>query len=312
MGVAPAGCSINSGGTIQSLPVGFIGFKFTATFGDEPTTINVATVLSLEGFKFVASLDKLRVAGMNYSDLSLVVTITSNSSEVKFAGRMDSKMGDALVNSDFAVNSSGMSQTLELNLTNWAWGKKGSVNLKTFHFKTSSNIPTSGGCAEFKTKADGLLTIGSVTYRLNNAQFEVNCRGVTLLDLSVEFSHKIKWNGTTAKETFTLHYPYGFGSIGNKTLYGEATFAYSRPLSEKVAGRTFSANVKVSIDFQAWINTVKPQDSSFEFIGYFEAGRVSGDIDCTMDGFNNDFGCEGDVRYNPSWAGVYHKHWDLM
>ena len=309
VGVAPAGCSINSGGTIQSLPVGFIGFQFTATFGDDPTTINVATALSVEGFVFVASLDKLNLAGMNYSNLLLSVKITDGFSEVKFSGKMDSKMGDASVTADFEASKTGLTQILDLNLVNWSWAKKGTMNLEKFHFKTMASIPSSGGCAQFSAVADGLLTIGSTDYTLNNAEIVVNCKGVVLLDLDVQFKHKVKWNGATATETLTFHYPYSDMS-GRKYFTGEASIEYTRHLSEKVESRTFSADVKVAIDFKVNVYPSKPLDSRFEVSGYFEAGRVSGDFDCVMDGKNNDFGCEGDVRYNPSWAGVYHKHWD--
>ena len=308
VGVAPAGCSINSGGTIQSLPVGFVGFQFTATFGDDPTTINVATALSVEGFVFVASLDKLNLAGMRYSNLSFSVKITESLSEVKFSGKMDSKMGDASVLADFAVNSTGLKQTLDLNLINWSWAKKGTMDLKKFHFKTSADIPSSGGCAQFSSQADGLLTMGTIDYTLNNAEITVNCNGIVLLDLDVQFQHTAKWNGATTRETLTLHYPHS-DFMGKKYFKGEASIEYSRHLSKKAGGRTFSADVKVGIDFQVKVYPSKPSDSRFEVSGYFEAGRVSGDFDCVMDGKNNDFGCEGDVRYNPSWAGVYREHW---
>lgn len=311
VGVAPAGCSIASGSTTQSLPVGFIGFQFTATFGDDPTTINVATKLSEEGFVFQASLDKLSVAGMKYWDISFNVNITSSSSEVKFTGNMDSKMGDASVKANFAANSSGLTQTLELNLTDWAWGKKGTVDLKKFHFKTSADIPTQGGCAEFKTAANGQLLIGSTSYNLHNAQLEVDCKGVNLLDLNVDFTHKLQFNGTTATETFKLHYPTT-DKNNKKMLYGEADISYERHLKEKKKGRTFSSDVKVSIDMMIWISPSNPGSGAFEFKGTFDANRVSGDFDCIMDSDNNDFGCDGDVRYNPSWAGVYHLHWERL
>ena len=152
--------------------------------------------------------------------------------------------------------------------------------------------------------------MGSTTYNLHNAQLQVNCRGVKLLDLNVDFTHKVKFNGATATETFKLHYPT---VRDNKNmLYGEAGISYERHLSEKKKGRTFSSDVKVSIDMMIWISPSNPGSGAFEFKGTFDANRVSGDFDCIMDAGNNDFGCEGDVRYNPSWAGVYHLHWDRM
>jgi hypothetical protein len=157
-------------------------------------------------------------------------------------------------------------------------------------------------------KAKRQDTLGTIDYTLNNAEIVVNCNGIVLLDLDVQFKHKAQWNGATTTETLTLHYPYS-DFFGKKYFKGEASIEYTRHLSKKVEGRTFSADVKVGIDFQVKVYPSKPSDSRFEVSGYFEAGRVSGDFDCVMDGKNNDFGCEGDVRYNPSWAGVYNEHW---
>ena len=36
---------------------------------------------------------------------------------------------------------------------------------------------------------------------------------------------------------------------------------------------------------------------------------VSGAVGCSMDPGGADFTCGGELRLNPSWAGVYHFNW---
>ena len=44
--------------------------------------------------------------------------------------------------------------------------------------------------------------------------------------------------------------------------------------------------------------------------GYFDADRVSGAIGCVFQITpDDDFECGGQLRLDPSWAGVYHFEW---
>jgi hypothetical protein len=55
-----------------------------------------------------------------------------------------------------------------------------------------------------------------------------------------------------------------------------------------------------------------PQNSVFKFEGDFEADRVSGKIGGKIDAGGKDFTVGGELRLNPSWAGVYHFDWGEM
>lgn len=305
VGVAPNGCSIQSGTTQQSLPVGFVGFKFSAVFGN--TTLEVATAASVDGFVFEAELANLTLAGMTYRSVELGITIDADSSEVHFAADMDSGMGSMAITSDFVTTSSGMRQSLDASLTNWTWGKKGTVALPKFHFKTSANIPFSGGCASFSSSADGTLIVGGRTLTLESASIAVNCHGVQRLNLSVYYSHKAKWNGIRSTAHLSLVYPTVIS--GTNYLKGEVDFGYERHFSKKYQGKTFSRDVSVEISFSLTINPARPSSSGFAFSGRFDADRVSGDVGCSMDPGATDFSCGGELRLNPSWAGVYHFDW---
>jgi hypothetical protein len=308
VGVAPDGCSIQSGTTQQSLPVGFFGFKFAAAFGD--ATVEVATAVSVDGFAFRSNISNLVLAGMRYRTVELDVTINDKGSEVFFQADMDSGMGSMNVKSDFVTTSTGMRQSLDASLTNWAWGKNGTVMLPRFHFSTSAEIPFTGGCASFTSAADGTLVVGSRTLALETAEISVNCNGVQKLLLSVYYAHTAKWNGISSTAHLKLEYPKLLG--GTKYLRGQVEYGYKRHFSKKYEGRTFSKDVSVAIAFALTVNPLRPADSGFAFSGAFDADRVSGEVGCSMDPGGADFTCGGKLRLNPSWAGVYHFDWGSL
>ena len=311
VGVAPAGCSIQSGDVQQSLPVGFVGFQFSAKFGDSPgTTLNVATKTSVDGFVFQASAANLKVAGMEYKSLVMNINITASDSQFYFDADMASGMGNLKVTANFEANSTGMKQTLQAELTNWGWKKSGTIDLKIFKFNTSADIPLQGGCASFSAAASGSLTVGSRAYTLVGANFAFRCDKITNLYLKVLYEHEVKWNGVTAKSHLELQYPY---NISGKTyLYGDVGFSYERHFSKKYKNRTFSRDVDVSFNLQLELDPGNPAGAGFTFRGDFSADRVSGAIGCSMDPGAGDFTCGGELRLNPSWAGVYHFDWGEM
>lgn len=311
IGMAPNGCSIQSGDVQQMLPIAFAGFQFCARFGDAPgTTVDVATRLSIEGFVFDAEITNLTLAGITYSDLAVHVAITDTSSEFSFIADMKSGMGNMSVDVEFATNAQGIRQSLDAELTDWKWRKSGTVDLEEFRFSTSTTIPAQGACATFDTAASGTLTVGSRELDLVDAHITITCTGVQSLHLKVLYEHTVRWNGVTAAEHLELEYPYTLG--GKKFLCGEVGFSYSRHFSQKYQGRTFSRDVDVDFTTALYIDRKNPALSGFAFEGDFEADRVSGAIGCSMDPGGGDFTCGGRLRLNPSWAGVYHFAWGEM
>lgn len=311
VGVAPSGCSIQSGDVEQSLPVGFVGFQFSAKFGDAPgTTLNVATKTSVDGFVFQASVANLKVAGMEYTSVVMEINITATSSEFSFNADMTSDMGNMEVTAKFKANDKGMNQNLSAELTDWGWKKSDTIDLEVFTFETSADIPLNGGCASFEAEASGSLTVGSRTYTLVGANFAFDCDEITNLYLKVLYEHQVKWSGLTAESYLELQYPYE--EDGKDYLYGDVGFSYDRDFSKEYSGKTFSKTVDVSFDMQLKLNPDNPVDAGFAFSGKFDADRVSGEVGCSMDTGAGDFTCEGKLRLNPSWAGVYHFNWGDM
>lgn len=316
VGIAPTGCQIQSGSEQLELPAAFAGFQFTAEFGD--ATVSVATQVSENGFYFDTTISNLKLAGISYSLVNFHVEVNSSGSEVSFKADMTSGMGNMDVSADFAMDGSSMSQTLEANLTEWGWQKKQTkvkigkikqtvgtkINLPYFHFKTSSNVD--GKCASFSSDADGQLQLGSNTYTLEGASFSFDCNGVKKLYLKISYDHKSTWNNAIVTSSLELNYPYNNKNV----LYGAAGFSYSRHFSEKYKDKTFSRGVTVSINMEVTVNADDPTSSGFAFSGKFDADRVSGDVGCDSTDAGGDFSCYGELRLNPSWAGIYHADWD--
>jgi len=305
VGIAPAGCSIQTGGTQQSLPTGFAGFQFTAAFGD--ATLNVATEISPDGFIFEQSITNLTLAGITYEEVSLSITIDSSGSDIAFTAIMTSGMGDMSVSSDFSATSAAVTQALDATLTDWNWSSA-SVDIVSFHFSTSSTIPTTAsGCASFNASADGQVKIAGSTITLgDDTTVSIDCDGVQALNLDLQYTHTPE-GGAQLTQSLQIRYPYVVN--GRTYLYGATEFVYHRRFSKKYSNQTFSRSVKITIGMQVSVDTQDPTKSGFAFGGQFEADRTSGAVGCSLPVDSRDFSCSGELRLNPRWAGIYRVTW---
>ena len=317
IGIAPDGCTIQTGSTTQSLPVGFAGFQFEAKFGS--ASLDVATELSTDGFVFDASLGNLTLAGITYDEVDLSITINDDGSDLSFTSVLDSGMGDMTIISDFETNTSGTTQSIDATLVDWAWGSD-QVDIESLHFSESATIPTTAsGCASFDAEIDGSITIEGSTLEFIGAEtaeadaagssISIDCDGLQSLYLNVVYTHTSN-DGSELEETLIMQYPDTIN--GSDYFYGETDFSYKKHFSKKYSNKTFSKNVTISIGMSVTVNPDDPASSGFGFWGGFDADRVSGSLDCELPAGSADFSCAGKLRLNPSWAGVYHHNWDSL
>ena len=305
IGIAPAGCSIESNGQTQSLPVGFFGFQFSAQFGS--STFDVATQLTSEGFVFDAEATNFELAGISYPSISLSVKFDSSGSQVSFAGQMTSPLGASDISASFAGSSSVITQDLTASVTDWSMGKEGTFNVPEFKFSTSFTIPFDGGCADIAASASGEMIVKEMTYRLEEASFQFTCKGLVSLVLAINMEHEIL-GGSSVFTEFRVDY----STVGIDKLSGSAVFEYNREFSESLAGRDFDKNVTVRIEVEFELRIGRESEADFSFGGSFDADRVSGEIGCEWESSNKDFRCSGELRLNPSWAGVYRRTWNIL
>ena len=310
VGVAPTGCSIQTGYKQQSLSVGYVGFKFTGSVGD--AKVNIATQLKDGAFVSAGSIDNMKLAGISYKSIKWNVSITTKEADFSFSANMVNAMGDMSVASEFSANSTEVSQSLDASLTDWKWGKEGTVDLKSFSFSTSANIPLeSDGCASFSTSASGEILMGTQDIDLKDAMFAFDCNGVQLVKFDVMYKHTPKYGGKAVTAEFGFEYPTATGGCA-KCLYAWADFSYNRSFSDTYKDVKFERTVKINLAMNVLINPKYPTSTAFTFSGKFEADRVSGDVTIEMDDDMGDFTASGELRLNPSNAGIYTAKWDNL
>ena len=152
------------------------------------------------------------------------------------------------------------------------------------------------------------MIVKKKTYRLEEASFRFTCEGLESLVLAINMEHEIK-GGASIFTEFRIDYS---SQNGIKKLSGSAAFEYKREFSETLAGRDFDKSVTVRIEVEFELVVGKESSARFSFDGSFDADRVSGDIGCDWESSDMDFRCSGELRLNPSWAGVYRRTWDIL
>lgn len=307
IGIAPSGCSIQSGGQTQSLPVGFFGFQFSAQFGS--STFDVATQLTSEGFVFQAQATNFGLAGITYPQITLYVKIDSSGSQVSLTGQMTSALGTADVSANFAGSSSGIAQDLTASVTNWSMGKTGTFDVPKFQFSTSFSIPFGGGCADVSASASGEMLVKSKTYRLKEASFRFTCQGIESLVLAIDMEH-VKTGGGSIFADFRVAYRnINAPGLKFRGLMGAAAFEYQKSKSWELADKDWERNITIRIGVEFRLALSNSSSADFFFGGSFEADRVSGSLGCKWASSGMDFRCDGKLRLNPRHAGVYEKTW---
>ncbi len=294
VGIAPTGCQIQSGDQQVALPAAFAGFQFDGTFANG-TQVSIATQVSANGFEFNGVIADLKLAGFTYTRVMLTVSITNDASQVTFAGKLASEMGNMDVMAGFSYKDNVITQALAANLTNWSWGKSNILDIPKFQFNATASYTALTKCASFSAGANGQLTVGSSTYSIVNSRFTMNCNKVTELHIEVIADHQIKWNNSTATATFSLDYNPDVSMI-----YGSAGFTYERGFSAMIENKRFRRTVRISVTMSATLYLKNQGTSGLSFDGNFSADRVSGEVRCDMTLDFSDFTCGGTLRVNPS------------
>lgn len=215
IGFAPNSCSINVAGKTKTLPAGFAGFAFSATFGT--ATVDVATQVSTNGFTFSSSLGNITLAGVLYKNLSLNVSITGSASSTSFdAVWTAGKLGDSNVHADMSIDSQGLAANISGNIPSFTTRVVGTFELSNFTFSGSAGL--GGSCGYMNSNAAGSLAMKGATYTLNKAVLNLDCNGLQAFAFDISFTH----GGTSSAMSF---------SYNKSTLILTGSFAYSKSVS---------------------------------------------------------------------------------
>jgi hypothetical protein len=209
--------------------------------------------------------------------------------------------------------------------------------LQSFGFTWSSTVPATG-CSTIDVAVSGTAVMGNSSYDLQNAEIGISCATLTKFEFQLQVTHTPSYtnDGGGIEKVVTLYvnwygdgtdspYQQVFGSKGQFTgpsydyvdgFFGSVDLSYKRSFSEEYGDRTFSRNIEVGIGFNLAVyqaTTGAAWTVDVGAMGYFDADRVSGDIECDFEATpSRDFTCSGKITVNPSWAGKYHHTWDNL
>jgi len=201
-------------------------------------------------------------------------------------------------------------------------GSSGSFTVTSFGFSVTVDTMTYG-CTYVDTAFRGSAKVGNNTYTLKNGELAFCGNNVSKFVFAFEVSHYEPWSKVTKTADLTVAWTdipgtyttpaqdrvsYDNGFFGSVNLFATRTF------SKKYSGRTFNRGVTVGIAFGVAVYQPTKGAQYTSVIGgggYFDADRVSGAIGCKFQvSPGTDMNCGGELRLNPSWAGVYHDRWD--
>jgi hypothetical protein len=343
VGIAPKGCSIDAAGTPLSLPDGFAGLRFSATFGS--ATFDLGTQVSPEGFVFDATLGNVNMGGFSLSTLALHVSITSTASSVSFDAAMGSRLGTLVVHADMSADSSGMSwlfsgtictdttgnycnraaldpngqsssPTIAAGAASGSGGSTQNVGYGLPYF-TFSQSGTISSCSSLSGSASGVIVMGGKSYVLAGPNQLMLPDGKTLF-AGTSFSldcHGLQSANFGLQFTHSSQYVKGTGQVTLVLAYSKASdsfqggmdFSFARHVHiHEGSGQTIDRDPSIDLHVDVIITS---SVSQFTFGGSISTSRVEGTWSFTMS-TNGDFAGSIDVRVDIPWGSYRHLHWN--
>ncbi len=282
-------------------------------------TVDMTVYIDSTGFVATTIVEGLHIGGMTLTHASVEVSSIDEFAELQASLETSGGNFDVDIKATKPGNATPGQYTLSIDVEGAELkGESNTFLVNSFSFHYDVTTPTIG-CTTIDAQAAMSVTMGSTTYSLNNVHVVVTCATLTTFEFSVTVSHVQKWNNVTKTGTFSVAWygtpgtfrPKFANPIRYQTgFFGTVDLSAGRTFSKKYKGRTFHRDVTIGIGFGA---TVYQPRANAQYqggagaVGYFDADRVSGDIGCGILG--SDFSCEGEMRLNPSWAGVYHFTW---
>lgn len=316
--------SITNTNCVRNLKLSVRGYRI----GNKTATIKLAAIPG--GFEGSKTFSKLVVGQTEYSNVT--VSISTSRKYAQLDGTLNTNMGKFTISAQVSAPGGVYTQSLKVTGAKLKI-EKGGVDFQDFKFSATAEIPKNG-CATFTNAFGGTFKMKNRTYTINGAKMSISCGKVVLFEFKITVAHTDRETGTTKRATLALAWtnrPGQFddlldpslgdsgGHIGNfsyqKGLFGKVDLSETRRFSKKYKNKTFSRSVTMGVIFGVAIyttpkNPTGPWYAKIGAGGYFDADRVSGSFGCLYEhASSDDFTCGGELRLNPSWAGVYRAHW---
>lgn len=312
------------------------------TVGDG--TFNMTATISSAGVEAHALVNHLVIGGFTLESGSMTISTVKPYVDITAALVMSAGTFDVDILAE-ALDGGGYHLKMTADGADLSAGGS-DFYMQSFGFTWESNVPASG-CTTVDAAVRGSVVIKNATYTLNNAEVAFSCSTLTKFIFSVTVVHKSTWNNQTRQVTLNINWLTGGGTYtptfgpGNKFTFPGDPYSYyagffgtvdlssTRGFSRSGMDRdvTLGLGFSVAVYQQlAYVQTgtqkigpmrlpiLSPAPGAWTVfvgaLGYFDADRVSGDIGCTFEAApSTDFTCGGDIRINPSFAGVWHYDW---
>lgn len=345
-GYSSTGCTVPGLPDGITLDANFFGFLFWSTIGNSGSFL-IAVKKSSTGFQGQVGVTDFTLAGITYQSVQLSVSVTmdpstgqATDSDVSFQAQMKTDIGTFSASVDCSKGTNGIDQSIQVSGADIAFKSGTDFSIDSFAFSVVVQMPAGGGCGYFDTAASGSITMKNSKFTLDDAEIAINCGKVYKFVLWFTYSHYQTWSATTKSVSLLLAYaaqPDSFAVFNSHTdgsgnIFGDAqtTQNFYKALigvvgvsSEREFKRGYKDSSGHTKDFDRIVTVgmflsvavYLPDSGSTAYTasitmgGYFDADRVSGLVGCT---FSNtaDPRCGGELRLNPSWAGLYHYQWN--
>ncbi len=327
--ITDAGGRITTALTVSGVTVGDATFDMTAT-------------IDASGVEASALVSNMVIGGFTLESASISISTVQEYADITAALTTSAGNFDVDINAA-ALSGGGYHIDMTADGADLSVGSS-EFYMQSFGFSWSADVPASG-CTAVDVAVNGSVVMKNTTYTLNNAEVAFSCSTLTKFVFSVTVVHTSTWDNQVKRVTLTVNWLTGGGSytptFGPDNQFSGSTYSYydgffgtvdlssTRGFSRSGMNRTvtlglgFSVAVyqelsSVTTGYQKWgsvsIPITEPAPGPWAVaigaMGYFDADRVSGDIACTFQAAPaTDFTCGGDIRINPSFAGVWHYDW---
>jgi len=283
-------------------------------------TFDMTVFIDTDGWAATTVVEDLAIGGLTLTHASVEVSTIDEFAELQASLETTGGNFDVDIRATAPGNATPGQYTLSIDVEGAELkGASSTFLVNSFSFHYDVTTPTSG-CTVIDAEAAMTITMGSTSYSLDDVHVVITCSTLTTFEFSVTVSHEQKWNNETRTGTLAVAW---YGTAGTfrpkfarpiryeQGFFGSVDLSVKRHFSRKYRGKHFRRDVTIGIGFAA---TVYQPSPGAQFTGgagaggAFDANRVSGGIGCGV--LDDDFSCEGTLRLNPRWAGVYRYTWD--
>lgn len=292
-----------------------IGYKLGSA------TLDIAMHAEHGGFTGTTTLKEDMVLGGTTYLAGSTVTVSTLSPEVSVEGHMRTSIGTFTVKAGVTAPSGSYTVHLAVTGADLVY-KTASFEVTKFHFSTSATFPT-GGTATYhvaSASAGGEVVMKKTTYELIDISLTMTGSTVTHFSFGIKVTH-IK--SSTKSYAFVLKMALdgdggtfdeysSAGALSKKTFHTALLGSIDISQTRRFERSGMERHVKIGMLFGVSVYTTSATSGYHSYIGaggYFDADRVSGGFGCLFGTESMDFSCEGRIRINPRFAGIWRYTW---